>query len=395
VVEVKLFNMEQELLVAAKGHITALEIMQQPELWQHTVGIMENNKTRIQTFLTKALEEKNVRIVITGAGTSAYVGDIVAPYLRRILGLRVESVATTDLVSNPEDYFERDTPTILISCARSGNSPESVATYNLAESLIDTLYQVVITCNKEGDLAQKVKGKDNNLLVLMPEASNDKGFAMTGSFSCMVITLLMMFDLNRFNENKVVVQEIINCGKDILQNEAKVLQTIVANGCKRIVYLGSSVLSALAQEAALKTLELSSGKVVVLSESVLGFRHGPKSIMDDQTVVFVFLSNQPYTRQYDVDLLKELHREKGNYKIAAISYIPDKEIAGLADYVFIVNKEAVSNMEDAYAGMVYILYAQMYAFLNSLALGITPDNPRSDGTVNRVVQGVNIYSYDK
>lgn len=391
----KLFNMEQELLMAAKGDITALEIMQQPELWQHTVGIMENNKTRIQTFLTKALEEKNVRIIITGAGTSAYVGDIVAPYLRRTLGLRVESVATTDLVSNPEDYFEKDTPTILVSCARSGNSPESVATYNLAERLIGTLYQVVITCNREGDLAQKVKGKENNLLVLMPEASNDKGFAMTGSFSCMVITLLMMFDLNRFNENQIMVQEIIDCGKSILQNETKVLQTIIANGCKRIVYLGSSVLSALAQEAALKTLELSSGKVVVLSESVLGFRHGPKSIMNDHTVVFVFLSNQPYTRQYDMDLLKELHREKGNYKIVAISYVPDKEITGLADYVFIVNKDAVSNMEDAYAGMVYILYAQMYAFLNSLALGITPDNPRADGTVNRVVQGVNIYSYDK
>lgn len=391
----KLFDMEQELLMAAKGDITALEIMQQPELWQHTVGIVENNKTRIQTFLTKALEEKNVRIIITGAGTSAYVGDIVAPYLRRALGLRVESVATTDLVSNPEDYFEKDTPTILVSCARSGNSPESVATYNLAERLISTLYQVVITCNKEGDLAQEVKGKENNLLVLMPEASNDKGFAMTGSFSCMVITLLMMFDLNRFNENQIMVQEIIDCGKDILQNETKVLQTIIANGCKRIVYLGSSVLSALAQEAALKTLELSSGKVVALSESVLGFRHGPKSIMDDQTVVFVFLSNQPYTRQYDMDLLKELHREKGSYKIVAISYVPDKEITELADYVFIVNEEAVGNMEDAYAGMVYILYAQMYAFLNSLALGVTPDNPRVDGTVNRVVQGVNIYSYDK
>lgn len=391
----KLFNIEQEALTIAKGDITALEIMQQPELWKETVDILGNNKTPIQIFLNKALAEKNVRVIITGAGTSAYVGDIVAPYLRRILGLRIESIATTDLVANPEDFFEKNTPTILVSCARSGNSPESVATYNLAEQLIDTLYHVIITCDKDGNLAQEVKGKEKNLLILMPEASNDSGFAMTGSFSCMVITLLMMFDLKHFKENQVVVQEIIECGKNILQNEAKYLQTILENGYHRIVYLGSSVLRGLAKEAALKTLELSSGKVAALSESILGFRHGPKSIVDDQTVVFIFLSNQSYTRQYDMDLLKELYQEKGQYKIVVISYGPDKKIADLADYTLIVNKEAIGNREDAYAGMAYILYAQIYAFLNSLALGITPDNPRADGTVNRVVKGVSIYSYDK
>lgn len=391
----KLLTMEQEALKAANGYITASEIMQQPGLWQQTLQIIGKNKAGLEAFLAKPLAEKELRIILTGAGTSAYVGDVAAPYLRRVLGLRVDSIATTDLVSNPEDYFEKDTPTIVVSFARSGNSPESVATYELAEQLVDRLHQVVITCNQEGDLACKAAGKDNNLLLLMPEASNDKGFAMTGSFSCMLIAVLLLFDLEHFYKNQPAMEEIIACGRNILANEAGELETIVANGCKRIVYLGSSVLKALAQEAALKTLELSSGKVVALAESVLGFRHGPKSVLDNQTVVAIFLSDQPYTRQYDMDLLRELHREKGGYKIVAVSYGPDKELTGLADYVFIVNKAAESGMEDAYAGVVYILYAQLYALLNSLALGVTPDNPRSDGTVNRVVQGVTIYSYGR
>jgi len=389
----KLFNMEQELLMTAKGYITASEILQQPTLWQETVDIMEHNKAQIQDFLGTALREQNLRIIITGAGTSAYVGDTVAPYLRRSLGLRVDSVATTDLVANPKDYFEKDTPTILISCARSGNSPESVATYNLAEQFVDELYQIVITCNKEGDLAKNTGGNAKNLLVLMPELSNDKGFAMTGSFSCMVLTLLVLFDLKNFTQNKVVIQELVDCGKRILVDEAGAMQKLVDYGCKRIAFLGSAVLKGLAEEAALKSLELSSGKVVTFSESVLGFRHGPKCIVDDHTIVFVFLSNQPYTRQYDIDIVKELYREKGNYKVVAISYGPDTTLAEMADYVFIVNKQGGTNREDAYAAMDYILYAQMYALLNSLKMGITPDNPRPDGTVNRVVQGVNIYSY--
>lgn len=388
----KLFNMEQERLMTAKGYITASEIMQQPDLWQETVDIIRNNKKHIQDFLEKALHEKNIRIIITGAGTSAYVGDTVAPYIRRISGLRVDSIATTDLVSNPKDYFEKDTPTILISCARSGNSPESVATYNLGEQFVDQLYQIVITCNPEGDLAKNTGGNNKNLLVLMPALSNDKGFAMTGSFSCMVLTLLLIFDLEKFTQNKVVAQEIIECGKQILTDEVNNIQKLVDYGCKRIAFLGSSVLKGLAEEAALKSLELSSGKVVTFSESVLGFRHGPKCIVNDHTIVFVFLSNQPYTRQYDVDILKELYREKGNYKVVAISYGPDETLAEMADYVLVVNKKGGSNKEDAYAALGYILYAQMYALLNSLKMGITPDNPRPDGTVNRVVQGVSIYS---
>lgn len=389
----KLFNMEREVLQAAQGGITASEILQQPILWQETVEILENNKTRIQNFWGKALREENLRIIITGAGTSAYVGNTVAPYIRRILGLRVDSIATTDLVSNPTDYFEKDTPTILISCARSGNSPESVATYKLGEQFVDHVYQIVITCNQEGALAKNAGGNDKNLLILMPELSNDKGFAMTGSFSCMVLTLLMMFTLEEFDKNKLVAQEIINCGKRILVDDAGEIQKLVNYGCKRIAFLGSSVLKGLAEEAALKSLELSSGKVVTFSESILGFRHGPKCIVDDQTMVFVFLSNQPYTRQYDLDILKELYREKGNYKVVAISYGPDATLAEMADYVLVVNKRAGSQMEDAYAALGYILYAQMYALLNSLNMGITPDNPRPDGTVNRVVQGVTIYSH--
>ena len=387
----KLFTMEKEALVAAQGYVTATEIMQQPELWQQTVDIIEESKRQIQAFLTKPLAKRNIRIILTGAGSSAYVGDIVAPHLRRLFGFHVESIATTDLAANPEDYFTKETPTILVSFARSGNSPESVAAYDLAEQLVTDLYQVIITCNSEGDLAQKAAKKENNLLVIMPEASNDKGFAMTSSFSCMVLTSLMIFDLDHFSQNKAGVQNLIASGRRILTEDASRIQEITDAGYKRIVYLGSSVLKALSQEAALKALELSSGKIVALSESVLGFRHGPKCIVRDQTIVFVFLSNQSYTRQYDMDLLKELHREKGNYKIAAISYCPDEELQELADYVFIVNPEAVSSEQDAYAGLTYILYAQMYALLNSLSLGITPDNPRPDGTVNRVVQGVTIY----
>lgn len=391
----KLFNIDVNKLKKVGGYHTAKEVYHQPKLWKKALDIINLNKEQISVFINDKLDKDLVRIILTGAGTSAYVGDIAAPYLSRILGVRVEAIATTDIVSNPEDFLKKDTPTILVSFARSGNSPESVATYDLAEQLVNDISQIVITCNKDGDLAKKAQGKNNNLVVLMPEESNDQSFAMTSSFSCMLLTILTIFDMKNLNKNTATIENIITNANKILDSEVSEILNLVKLGCDRVVYLGSSALNGLSKEAALKNLELTSGKVNSTSESVLGFRHGPKSIVNEKTLVFVFVSNDEYTRKYDIDLLREIYNDKGNHKVVAITYNKDTEIDNMADKVFIANLEQHEVISDAFGALDFILYAQMFALFYSLELGISPDNPRPDGTVNRVVKGVIIHQYDK
>ena len=74
------------------------------------------------------------------------------------------AIATTDIVANPETYLKKDVTTVLVSFARSGNSPESVATVDLAKALVDELYQVTITCAADGKLALQAHGDDRNSL---------------------------------------------------------------------------------------------------------------------------------------------------------------------------------------------------------------------------------------
>lgn len=93
---------------------------------------------------------------MTGAGTSGFVGETCEPYLKRLLDKKVEAIATTDLVANPKNYFIKDVPTLLISFARSGNSPESIHAVKLANEIVKELYQVIITCNESGKLALKI-----------------------------------------------------------------------------------------------------------------------------------------------------------------------------------------------------------------------------------------------
>ena len=191
-----MFQFSKEQLEALTAEITTREIRQQPELWQEAFDYYVENLDRIQTFL-KSLPHERYRVIFTGAGTSQYVGDTILPYLKRHGRedrFEFQSVGTTNLVSNPLDYFKADIPTILVSFARSGNSPESLASVQLGQQIVKDFYQITITCAPEGKLALAAPGDDRNLLLMMPARSNDAGFAMTGSFTCMTLTALLIFD---------------------------------------------------------------------------------------------------------------------------------------------------------------------------------------------------------
>ncbi|MDU3584259.1 SIS domain-containing protein [Clostridium butyricum] len=384
-----IFGKSLEELEKIKAIFTATEIRQQPELWRETYRLILDQKESIQRFINKNVD-KNTRIVLTGAGTSDYVGDTVALELNKKLEAKVEAIATTDIVSNPNEYIEKNVKTILVSYARSGNSPESIGAYDLFENNVDDITQIVITCNKDGDLAKRCVNNEKNMLVLMPEKSNDKSFAMTSSFSCMTLATLLIFDIENIEKNKEFVEIVSSQAEEILDNRWSEIKQLVDYESERVVYLGSGTLKGLCQEMALKNLELTSGQVTTICESVLGFRHGPKSIINDKTLVIIMATNEEYTKLYDIDLIKEIHNDLGNHKLAVITYENDEIMKENCSNYICVNGKTIPNI---YKIFNYMIFGQMFGYLSSLKLNISPDNPRPDGTVNRVVKGVVIHQY--
>ncbi|MGO1919492.1 MAG: SIS domain-containing protein [Alkalibacterium gilvum] len=371
---------------------TTKEIKQQPELWQESFDNYKEKKEVIDSFIEDIKNKHdNLRVIFTGAGTSAYVGDTVTPYLRekyKNTALSFESIATTTLVSTPYQYLEKEVPTILVSFARSGNSPESVAAVDTASDIIDDFYQVTITCSKDGKLAQKAQGDDKNLVILMPERANDQGFAMTGAFTTMTLSTLLVFDPIDYSEKESFVKAIIKEAVNVLNRE-DTLMSIADKDISRIVYLGSGSLEGLSKEAQLKMLELTAGEVVTAYESPLGFRHGPKSIVNEKTALVVFNSTNAYTRQYDEDLLNELHADQIAETIWSLTPDAQSQFEG---NTFLLNETDVA-LPDAYLALPYILFAQTLALMTSVKLKNKPDNPSPTGTVNRVVKGVTIHKY--
>lgn len=384
----KLLGVEISRLEDCSGLNTAKEIIQQPDTWRESIKNLIKNKIEIKSFIDSFLSKKEFRIILTGAGTSAFAGEVCEPYLTSLLNKRVEAIATTDLVASPKSYFIKDMPTLLVSFARSGNSPESVHAVNLANQLVDDLYQIVITCNENGKLAKNTVNDEKSLLLLMPPQTNDLGFAMTSSFTTMVLNAMAVFNINNIENFSSDVDKLSNSVNDFIENNIEKVTSLSNEDFERIVYLGSSTSKGIARESALKVLELTAGKVNASYDTPLGFRHGPKSVVDDETVSVIYISNDEYTRQYDLDLAKEMLAHKKNDKVVIVGDNIEEDILNKADYVFNVENINYNVENKVLLPLQQIIFGQMLSFLKSVNLGITPDNPCPTGEVNRVVQGV-------
>ena len=392
-----MFNLTAEKINEVNAVHTTREIHQQPEVWQELVSDFFEQQEAFKGFLASIYKQhEQVRVILTGAGTSAFVGDTLVPELARQNkrnNVQFESIPTTDIVSNPTEYLFKETPTILVSFARSGNSPESVATVSLGQEIVDDFYQVVITCNKDGQLARNIEGDANSITLLMPEKSNDQSLAMTSSFTSMIIAAYALFTEDIFTKD--IARQVITSATALIENLGDVVDEVIDFDFERIVYLGSGLLAQLSHEAALKMLELSGGQVVAIHESSLGFRHGPKSILNDKSAVALFMSQDPYTRKYDLDILRELAAAKSGMKIVVLTETKDEEVDKLADVVLTVNDDEKPLSNDFHLALLYVIFAQALALKKSIQLGITPDNPSPDGAISRVVKGVTIYDYKK
>ncbi|WEV40140.1 SIS domain-containing protein [Lactobacillus sp. ESL0681] len=373
--------------------ITTREIQQQPKLWQETWKIYQTQKTKIDHFLAN-IEQKyhKIRVIFAGAGTSAYVGNMITPNLQKQgdrNSYNFEAIDTTKLVSTPENYFEADTPTILVSFARSGNSPESVAAVELAKKFVNHLYQIAITCAPNGQLAKDLANDKTGLVLLMPEKSLDQGFAMTGSFSCMSLAALLIFDTIDDQRKSVIIDQIVQMGSSVIDREPEI-QSLVETDFDRITYIGSGSLSGLAEETRLKILELTAGEVAALFDTSMGLRHGPKSFLNNRTIVFDYVSNDSYTRKYDLDILNEIKDDQIVPLVMAVGQAKAGQDFDGKSFMF----SADQLLPDAYLALPDVMFGQTLALLTSVKCHNKPDTPSPTGTVNRVVKGVTIHQFN-
>ena len=373
---------------------TAREIAQQGDCWEKIPALLATTNPALKTRLHAALHDARATIAFSGAGTSAYVGDILAPAIQRHSRAHSLATASTDLVAQPAGKLPRDAHGFLFAFARSGNSPESVASLEKAATIAPELVPVAITCNDRGALAEHCRN-GHGYCCQMPPETHDESFVMTSSFSTMTLFTAALcreaLDLPPPDFAALAVAQ--RHARDTYYT-SPALDALAR--AARIIYLGSDALYGAARESALKILEMTAGKIPTMAETTLGFRHGPKSLINNETAVCFFISSDPYSQQYDRDLALEVLGD-GNAAHVHI-YAP---AAFLARYTEIAASRAhvtafdaaLDGQDDAALAPLYVQYAQLTGLRCALDAGISPDNPSPDGSVNRVVKGVTVYPY--
>ncbi|NDV46085.1 SIS domain-containing protein [Paludibacter sp. 221] len=367
---------------------TYREIFQQPKMWIKEYQLISNELSNIKSFISKNFISNEYEIILAGAGTSAFIGNTLSFILPQ-KGIQCKAAPTTDLITHPKSFFAFDKKIVMVSFARSGNSPESLAAVQIAESMCAEVKHIIITCNKDGELAVNAN-PENTLLLLLPPETNDLSLAMTSSFTTMLLTCMLIADVNDFEKQLSVIKHMSEDAELALQKYESAIKEIAQREFSRAVFLGSGELKGIAEECHLKLQELTDGKVICMFDSFLGFRHGPKAVINDETLLIYLFSEDEYVQQYEKDLVEQIN--SNNKVVAQIAVSQRKiEIPNVNfDLEIILQKNNPYN--SAYNYIPYVFIGQLLGFFKSLTFGLNPDSPSVSGNISRVVEGVKIYN---
>ena len=368
----------------ALNYHTYREIKQQPRVWKEAFETVCKRKDEISSFIHSYIG-KGYSVVLTGAGTSAYIGDALECALRDTLLKGAAAIATTDIITAPEIYFGKDSKVLLISFARSGNSPESIGAIKAVEQTAGSVAHVFITCNAEGELAKR-QG-DNILCLLLPPETNDLSLAMTSSYSTMFLVCSMIADIDSVEADRPHIEALADAVEKAMEKYEDAINDIAQRPFHRAIFLGSGALKGVAEEGRLKLQELTDGAVMCAYDSFLGFRHGPKAVVHEDSMLVYFVSPDPKVRRYEMDLIGQIAEHN---KVTATVAVCQKD-HGLKGMDLLVELGIPEDMPARYSSVGFIFVAQMLGCFKSMAIGLCPDTPSVSGNISRVVEGVTLY----
>jgi tagatose-6-phosphate ketose/aldose isomerase len=370
------------------------EIAQQPATWESTFSIFQKHRAALAAFLAKAgfgdsaLPRPTVFLI--GAGTSDYVGRSLAHVLRRLWKCEVIAVPSTSLLTHGEEWLIPNQRYLWISFSRSGDSPEGVAVLEKVLERHPEIHHIVVSCNAEGRMLRCAADKKQAFPVALSNAVNDRGLAMTSSFSNMVVFGQCMAHVHDPAPYEAILSRLVDAGKTFLPRAADAAAALASEPFERVCFIGSGALADVAVESALKVLELTGGRILTMSESVMGLRHGPMAALDKTTLLVAFLASEEKVARYERDLLQELTRKRLVKTQIAVGGYSGLPVNGFAERY--LSPDISTPVPDDCRPSVDVLFGQLLGLFFSLRCKLMPDRPSPDGVISRVVQDVRIYN---
>jgi tagatose-6-phosphate ketose/aldose isomerase len=363
---------------------TLREICQQPSTWMQTCQLMQGWTATLRKC-TKGIRS----LILTGSGSSEYVGACVCLPLQDELKIVTQSVGGGSILTHGNKSLPPGRPGLMVSLARSGDSPESVGALTHVLKTEPEIRHVVLTCNSEGSLARTFRDDPHVTVITLDEATNDKSLVMTSSFTNLLLGARFLGFLDDPSRYQAICEKSSAIAGQIIGRYFDTLAQVAKAPFKRAVFLGSGARFASTREAALKMLEMTAGRVTTLCETYLGLRHGPMSFVHEDCLIVGFLSSDSSLRAYESDLLRELDRKKlGLLKVIVGEDVPRNL---LREDDVVIECKGMKELEDSNSPIIDVLAGQLLAFFRCLEEGFRPDSPSENRIISRVVQSFTLH----
>jgi len=367
---------------------TLQEICQQPDTW------VESSECAVQngdTLRHAVFGEGNPAraVLLTGSGSSLFIGESLAPALQRQLGIPVVSAGGDRLLIEGKHTLPPCPPSLIVSFARSGDSPESCGAVDLMLENAPECRHLAVTCNRHGQLATRYRDRREVATLVLPDRTCDRSLVMTSSFTSMLLAAHFLGHLNDQEGYVALAGQLASTARRFLLEHTEALSRAATTEFRSAVYLGSACRFGSARESALKMLEMTAGHVRTFSETYLGLRHGPMSAVHDDTLVVCFLSSDPLARAYEADVIEELNQKKlGAMRVVVGENIPP-DLMRPGDLA--LECPGLSAVGDDASPVIDVLAGQWLGFFRCLQEGLNPDAPSNSGAISRVVGSFRIH----
>ncbi len=389
----RLIHLDKEEKAKRGLTYTPSEIAQQPHTWATTFMNFQQRRPQVETFLRAAgigpdSSERPI-VYLIGAGTSDYIGQSLVALLRQKWQCEVTAVASTDLLTNFEDYILRDRHYLWISFSRSGDSPEGVTVLDKALKEYSNISHIVVSCNASGKMILDHQNDPRVFGLLLDDAVNDRSLAMTSSFSNMVVCGQCLANTWTLEEYEPILQSLVAAGEKFLEVADGCAASLAEGPYTRVCFVGSGAMKAVATESALKVSELTAGRIQSMSESTLGLRHGPLAALNAETLFVCYVSSDRRRQRYEADLLREIGRKGVVQTRVAVAIEASNDIRMECEYFLTSGMQA--SIPDAYRPPLDVIFGQLLGLFFSIRFNLKPDAPSPSGAISRVVQNVPIH----
>jgi glucosamine--fructose-6-phosphate aminotransferase (isomerizing) len=331
-----------------RGKYTREEIFSQPEAWEEALDLLRLWAGDLQDFSKQA---KTGQIIFTGCGSTYYLSLAAAVLFQRLTSIPARGMPASEVWLSAPNAFLSDDETILVAISRSGETSETLqASMEFRARQHGRIISMV--CTPGSSLASA-----GTINLIFPSGV-ERSVAQTRAFSTLYLGVMGLSSIwagrmDLFEQ----MRRLPSVGKKILTQYSYLAEELGKNmDIDRVYFLGSAERYGLACELNLKMKEMS----LTHSEAFhfLEFRHGPKAMVNDQTLV--------------VGLVSERHAK---HEMAVLA-----ESAELGAEILTIGEDEAevsfnSGLEEVNRNLLYLPFGQMLAYERSMAKGFDPDQP--------------------